>query len=75
MYQPTALVPCIRNVTIQGELTGHWHAGTGEFVLLPAGQLTIQKRDRNVVLALRELFAVPAAPCTVRRTGLAYRGH
>jgi len=66
---------CIRNVTIQVELTGHWHAGTGEFVLVPARQLTIQKRDRNVVLAPRELFAVPAAPCTVRRPGLAYRGH
>ena len=46
-------------MTIQGELTGHWHAGTGEFVLVPARQLTIQKRDRNVVLAPRELFAVP----------------
>jgi hypothetical protein len=57
----------IRNVTIQGELTWHWHPGTGEFVLVPGGQLTIQMTDRNLVLAPRELFLVPAVPGTVRR--------
>ena len=59
---------CIRNVKIQGELTWHWHTpGTGEFFLFLDGQLTIQKQDRNVVLAPRELFVVPAASSTVRR--------
>jgi hypothetical protein len=49
---------CIRNAKIQGELTRHWHAGTGEFFPVPDGQLTIQMRDRNVVLTRRKLFVV-----------------
>lgn len=44
---------------IQGEFTWHRHADTDEFFLVLDGQLTIQMRDRNVVLAPRELFVVP----------------
>ena len=44
---------------IQGEFTWHRHADTDEFFLVLDGRLTIQVRDRNVVLAPRELFVVP----------------
>jgi mannose-6-phosphate isomerase-like protein (cupin superfamily) len=49
----------VRIVKIQGEFTWHRHADTDEFFLVLDGRLTIQMRDRNVVLAPRELFAVP----------------
>ena len=49
----------VRIVKIQGEFTWHQHAGTDEFFLALDGRLTIQMRDRNVVLAPRELFVVP----------------
>ena len=49
----------VRIVKIQGEFTWHRHADTDEFFLVLDGQLTIQMRDRNVVLAPRELFVVP----------------
>src|SRR6516165_9226859 len=49
----------VRIVKIQGEFTWHRHADTDEFFLVLDGQLTIQMRDGNVVLAPRELFVVP----------------
>jgi mannose-6-phosphate isomerase-like protein (cupin superfamily) len=49
----------VRIVKIQGEFTWHQHADTDEFFLVLDGQLTIQMRDRNVVLGPRELFVVP----------------
>lgn len=49
----------VRIVKIQGEFTWHRHADADEFFLVLDGQLTIQMRDRNVVLAPRELFVVP----------------
>jgi len=49
----------IRIVKIQGEFTWHRHPDTDEFFLVLDGQLTIQLRDRNVVLGPRELFVVP----------------
>ncbi len=49
----------VRIVKIQGEFTWHRHANTDEFFLVLDGQLTIQMRDRNVVLGPRELFVVP----------------
>ena len=49
----------VRIVKIQGEFTWHRHADTDEFFLVLDGQLTIQMRDRNVVLAPGELFVVP----------------
>jgi len=49
----------VRIVKLQGEFTWHKHADTDEFFLVLGGQLTIQLRDRDVVLAPGELFVVP----------------
>ncbi len=49
----------VRIVKVQGEFAWHKHADTDEFFLVLDGQLTIQLRDRDVVLGLRELFVVP----------------
>jgi len=49
----------IRIVKVQGEFTWHQHPDTDEFFLVLSGQLTIQMRDRNVVLAPGEIFVVP----------------
>jgi mannose-6-phosphate isomerase-like protein (cupin superfamily) len=49
----------VRIVKLQGEFTWHKHADTDEFFLVLDGQLTIQMRDRDVVLGPRELFVVP----------------
>ena len=55
-----------RIVKIQGEFTWHRHADTDEFFLVLSGQLTIQMRDRDVVLGPRELFVVPRGLSTAR---------
>jgi mannose-6-phosphate isomerase-like protein (cupin superfamily) len=49
----------VRIVKLQGEFTWHRHADTDEFFLVLDGQLTIQMRDRDVVLGRGELFVVP----------------
>src|SRR5215469_5327662 len=49
----------VRIVKIQGDFTWHKHDETDEFFLVLTGELTIQLRDRDVVLAPRELFVVP----------------
>jgi mannose-6-phosphate isomerase-like protein (cupin superfamily) len=49
----------VRIVKLRGQFTWHRHADTDEFFLVLSGQLTIQMRDGNVVLAPRELFVVP----------------
>jgi mannose-6-phosphate isomerase-like protein (cupin superfamily) len=49
----------VRIVKAQGEFTWHRHPDTDEFFLVLSGQLTIQMRDRDVVLEPRELFVVP----------------
>ena len=49
----------VRIVKVQGEFTWHKHKDTDEFFLVLGGQLTIQLRDRDVVLGPRELFVVP----------------
>jgi mannose-6-phosphate isomerase-like protein (cupin superfamily) len=49
----------VRIVKVQGEFTWHRHADTDEFFLVLDGQLTIQMRDRDVVLGQRDLFVVP----------------
>jgi len=49
----------VRIVKVRGEFTWHQHPDTDEFFLVLDGQLTIQMRDRNVVLAPGELFVVP----------------
>ncbi|MGH3406093.1 MAG: cupin domain-containing protein [Streptosporangiaceae bacterium] len=49
----------VRIVKVQGEFTWHQHDDTDEFFLVLAGELTIQMRDRDVVLRPREFFVVP----------------
>ncbi|HEY1642683.1 MAG TPA: cupin domain-containing protein [Streptosporangiaceae bacterium] len=49
----------VRIVKLQGEFTWHQHADTDEFFLVISGELTIQLRDRDVVLGPGELFVVP----------------
>ena len=56
----------IRIVKVQGEFTWHRHADTDEFFLVLDGQLTIQMRDRDVVLGPRELLSCHAALSTAR---------
>jgi mannose-6-phosphate isomerase-like protein (cupin superfamily) len=48
----------VRIVKVRGEFTWHQHPDTDEFFLVLSGQLTIQMRDRAVVLAPGELFVV-----------------
>jgi mannose-6-phosphate isomerase-like protein (cupin superfamily) len=47
-------------VKVQGEFVWHSHEDTDDFFLVLAGQLTIQLRDRDVVLNEGELFVVPS---------------
>jgi mannose-6-phosphate isomerase-like protein (cupin superfamily) len=49
----------VRIVKLQGEFTWHQHEDTDEFFLVISGELTIQLRDRDVVLGPGELFVVP----------------
>jgi mannose-6-phosphate isomerase-like protein (cupin superfamily) len=49
----------IRIVKVQGEFTWHTHHDTDELFLVLDGEVTIQLRDRDVVLRPRELFVVP----------------
>jgi mannose-6-phosphate isomerase-like protein (cupin superfamily) len=49
----------IRIVKVQGEFTWHTHHDTDELFLVLDGELTIQLRDREVLLRPRELFVVP----------------
>ena len=46
-------------VKVDGEFVWHKHDETDDFFLVLAGKLTIQLRDRNVVLGPGELFVVP----------------
>jgi len=46
-------------VKIQGEFVWHKHDETDDFFLVLKGRLTIQLRDRDVVLEPGELFVVP----------------
>jgi len=46
-------------VKAHGEFVWHKHDDTDDFFLVLAGRLTIQLRDRDVVLAPGELFVVP----------------
>lgn len=49
----------IKIVRIQGEFVWHTHDDTDELFLVLAGELTIQLRDREVVLGPGEMFVVP----------------
>ena len=47
-------------VKVRGEFVWHSHPDTDDFFLVLSGRLTIQLRDRDVVLGPGELFVVPA---------------
>src|SRR3954447_7256217 len=46
-------------VKVNGEFVWHKHDDTDDFFLVLSGRLTIQLRDRDVVLGPGELFVVP----------------
>ena len=58
-------------VKVLGEFVWHTHADTDDFFLVLDGRLTIQLRDRDVVLGPGELFVVPRGVehCPTRRRG------
>jgi mannose-6-phosphate isomerase-like protein (cupin superfamily) len=49
----------VKLVKLQGEFVWHSHEDTDELFLVVDGELTIQLRDRDVVLRSGELFVVP----------------
>jgi mannose-6-phosphate isomerase-like protein (cupin superfamily) len=49
----------IKVVKIQGEFVWHTHDDTDELFFVQAGRLTIQLRDREVVLGPGQLYVVP----------------
>ena len=49
----------VKLVKVQGEFVWHDHADTDELFLVLSGRVTIQLRDRDVVLGPGELFVVP----------------
>jgi mannose-6-phosphate isomerase-like protein (cupin superfamily) len=49
----------VRIVKVKGEFVWHKHDDTDDFFLVLSGRLTIQLRDRDVVLEEGELFVVP----------------
>jgi mannose-6-phosphate isomerase-like protein (cupin superfamily) len=50
----------VKLVKIKGEFVWHTHEHTDDFFLVIEGQLTIQMRDRDVVLGPGQLFVVPS---------------
>jgi mannose-6-phosphate isomerase-like protein (cupin superfamily) len=46
-------------VRVQGEFVWHKHEDTDDFFLVLEGRLTIQLRDRDIVLSEGEMFVVP----------------
>ena len=50
----------VKIARIQGEFVWHSHPDTDELFLVVSGVLTIQLRDRDVVVGPNELFVVPA---------------
>lgn len=49
----------VKLVKVQGEFVWHTHEGTDELFLVIEGDLTIQLRDRDVVVRPGQLFVVP----------------
>lgn len=49
----------VKVVKVQGEFVWHTHPDTDEFFMVVSGQLTIQLRDRDVVLNPNDVFVVP----------------
>ncbi|WP_127476677.1 cupin domain-containing protein [Microbacterium sulfonylureivorans] len=62
-WQPHRLVSVndydVKVVKIQGEFVWHTHPDTDELFLVIEGELTIQLRDRDVVLGPNDVFVVP----------------
>jgi mannose-6-phosphate isomerase-like protein (cupin superfamily) len=50
----------VKIVKLQGDFTWHRHPDTDEFFLVIDGQLTIQRRDGDVLVSPGELYVVPA---------------
>ena len=49
----------IKVVKLEGEFIWHSHPETDELFLVVSGQLTIQLRDRDVILGPSDVFVVP----------------
>ena len=49
----------VKVARLEGEFVWHSHPDTDELFLVVSGELTIQLRDRDVVLGPGELFVVP----------------
>ena len=49
----------IKVVKLEGEFIWHSHPETDELFLVVSGQLTIQLRDRDVILEPSDVFVVP----------------
>jgi mannose-6-phosphate isomerase-like protein (cupin superfamily) len=49
----------IQVVKVRGDFVWHKHDDTDDFFLVLSGRLTVQLRDRDVVLEPGELFVVP----------------
>jgi len=49
----------VKIVKVLGEFTWHAHADTDELFFVIDGRLTVQMRDRHVVLGPGDLFVVP----------------
>jgi mannose-6-phosphate isomerase-like protein (cupin superfamily) len=62
-WQPHRLISIndydVKVVKLKGEFVWHAHPETDELFLVLAGELTIQLRDRNVVLHQNDIFVVP----------------
>ncbi|HWS50086.1 MAG TPA: cupin domain-containing protein [Microbacterium sp.] len=49
----------VKVVKLQGEFVWHTHPDTDELFMVVRGELTIQLRDRDVVLGPNDVFVVP----------------
>lgn len=49
----------VKVVTLEGEFVWHAHPETDELFMVIRGELTIQLRDRDVVLGPNDIFVVP----------------
>ncbi len=49
----------VKLVKLQGEFVWHTHPDTDELFMVLSGELTIQLRDRDVVLGPSDVFVVP----------------
>lgn len=49
----------VKVVKLQGEFVWHTHPDTDELFMVVSGELTIQLRDRDVILGPGDVFVVP----------------